>query len=98
MVSTSDPLLPRTNPTPEVHGSQSRRCNDVGEINQDADDMRIGGYEKSASRRVWSLAGVAILLVLVLSLLPDGVLTGWLPNKQHPPHTINERVDRKSVV
>lgn len=93
MVSSSDPLLPRTNPTPEVRGSQPRRLNNVGDINRDASNIRSDGYEeKSASRRVLSFAGVAILLFLVLSLLPDGVLTGWLPHKQHPPHTINGRV------
>lgn len=101
MGSDSDPLLPRTNPSPEVHGSQPRRFNDIGEINQDSDDIRVDDFARrgnstggtgSSGSRVLGFVGIALFVFFLLALLPDGFLSNWIPGREHKPHTIEERV------
>lgn len=98
MGSVNDPLLPKTNPSPEVHGSQPRRFNDIGEINQDSGDIRVDdiarrGTTGSSGSRVLGFCGVALFVFFLLALLPDGFLTNWIPGREHKPHTIEERVE-----
>lgn len=96
MASDSDPLLPKTKPSPEVHDSQPRRFNDIEEINQGSDDIVVNDIARRSSAsgsRVLGFCGIALFVFFLLALLPDGFLSNWLPRGRHSePHTIDERV------
>jgi membrane dipeptidase len=84
-----DPLLPRENRSPEIHGSRAQSINNV----------TVAEEKEAAESRPWSLNGFPAIILAIcffgsiyMFLVP--YLDNYLGEERPEPRTIEERVNR----
>lgn len=95
MASETAPLLPRVNPSPEVHGIQPQGPNDIGVVNEDDHDVVVddGGSRCGMNNIVAYCAALLTIAVILVLTNPIGRLVpGWRHPDHSPTLTIDQRV------
>lgn len=94
MYQESDPLLPKDEPAPEIHGSRAQSIDDVaGHEDQLVDDNNAAQARKGVGDLVALFTGFVIIALLALMLFPEGARKiGDIIDPT--PRTIDQRVTK----
>jgi membrane dipeptidase len=89
-----DPLLPKDEPAPEIHGSRPQSINNVYIVNTEVVEVPDNNVEprRSINDLVAMIFGLCLFLSLVLTFLPADFFDGLLGKPA--PLTVEQRVNK----